>query len=150
MCNNIHYFGLGGGAAAFGKQAGHTAEYCEGGPSISLPAGQWVGAKAIEWNEGNGVRMQSWVQIPEGSQWKLVADTVDSGNLGNCSGPAKAPYTKSPCSKGQVSIGFRVDGLKGGGDVQFKNLSVREITPGGGRAAAARVHRAYDTIITRT
>ena len=128
MCNNIHYFGLGGGSAAFGKQAGHTAEYCEGGPSVSIPANQWVGVKAIEWNTGNGVHLESWVESPEGSGWKQVASADDNGNLGNCNGPAKSAYTKSPCAGNQpVSIGFRVDGLKGGGDVQFKNLSVREI-----------------------
>lgn len=147
MCNNIHYFGLGGSKSAFGKQAGHTAEYCEGGPSIGIPAGQWVGVKAIEWNEGSGVRMQSWIQNPEGSQWKLAADVLDNGNLGNCSGPAKAAYTKSPCSTGQVSTGFRVDGLKAGGDVQFKNLSVREIVPGkGGTSAPAPAAPAKQTI----
>lgn len=147
MCNNIHYVGLGGAKPAFGKQAGHTAEYCEFGNSIGIPENQWVGVKAVEWNEGNGVHFQTWLQVPEGSQWKLAADATDNGNAGSCSGPASAPYTKSPCSKGPVSIGFRVDGLKGGGDVQFKNLSVREIAPGGRRAMFAT---RFDTILTRT
>lgn len=165
MCNNIHYIGLGGAKPAFGKQAGHTAEYCEFGNSISIPENQWVGVKAIEWNEGNGVHFQTWLQVPEGSQWKLVADAVDNGGSGSCKGPASAPYTKSPCSTGQVSIGFRVDGLKSGGDVQFKNMSIREIsrgsgpssTVGGGNIGGGRstvikkvaYAKAYDRILSR-
>lgn len=145
MCNNIHYVGLGGAKPAFGKQAGHTAEYCEFGPSISIPPNQWVGVKAVEWNQGAGVRFQTWLQIPEGGQWKLAADAVDNGNAGSCSGPASKPYTKSPCSTGQVSIGYRVDGLKGGGDVQFKGMSVREIRPGGATAAFAESSSYYAT-----
>ena len=35
------------------------------------------------------------------------------------------------CGKKPVSVGFRVDGLSGGGDVQFKGISVREIVGGG-------------------
>ena len=139
MCNNIHYIGLGGAKKAFGKQAGHTAEYCEFGNSISVPENQWVGVKAIEWNEGAGVRFQTWLQVPEGSQWKLAADFLDDGPSTGCGGQdprAGKPYTKSPCSTGQVSIGYRVDGLKAGGDVQFKNLSVREIVPGKGGTTA--------------
>lgn len=133
MCNDIHYFNLGSNnTAAFGKQAGHTAEYCEFGSALeSLPENTWVGVKAIEWNEGSGVHFQSWIENPAGSGFKLVADEVDNGGAGSCQGPAREAYTTSPCQDvgHPVSIGFRVDGLSGGGNVQFGNLSVREIAP---------------------
>lgn len=147
MCNNIHYINLGSNStAAFGKQAGHTAEYCEfSDPIPAIPSGVWVGVKTVEWNEGSGVHFQTWLDNPEGSGWKLVADAVDNGGSGSCQGPASAPYTVSPCAGSHpVSIGFRVDGLSGGGDVEFKNISVCEITPGAPTTAAyAKQIRAY-------
>lgn len=137
MCNNIHYVSLGNeNKKPFGKQSGHTQEYCEfGSPVVKVPDNVWVGVKAIEWNssDGKSVHFQTWIQNPEGSEWKLAAETIDDGNTGcGDSDPrAKIPYTESPCQgvKGPVSIGYRVDGLKAGGDVEFKNLSVREIKP---------------------
>lgn len=135
MCNNIHYVNLGDeDKKPFGKQAGHTAEYCEfGSPVVKVPDNTWVGVKAIEWNESNGVHFQTWIENPEGSGWKLAADIIDTGGLGSCSGPASDPYTTSPCAGSRpVSIGFRVDGLnENDGDVEFKNMSVREIQPPG-------------------
>jgi hypothetical protein len=135
MCNSIHYINLGSESrAAFGKQSGHTAEYCDfGDPIPAIPENTWVGVKAVEWNEGSGVHMQTYLQNPEGSPWVLAAEIVDNGDVG-CGGEdprAGVPYTTSPCQDvgHPVSTGFRVDGLSGGGDVEFKNLSVREITP---------------------
>ena len=129
MCNNIHYINLGsGGNQAFGKQWGHTEVYCEfGGSQVSIPENVWVGVKAIEWNEDSGLHFQTWIENPEGAGWTLAADAVDSGSAGDCSGGAANPYTTSPCASDSVSIGFRVDGLSGGGDVEFKGASVREI-----------------------
>ena len=63
---------------------------------------------------------------------KRVAQAEDNGNAGDCKAGAAPAYTKSPCTgPNPISIGFRVDGLKGGGDVQFdrSRMSVREITP---------------------
>lgn len=87
MCNIIHYIALGSNSSEpFGKQAGHTAEYCEfGGSSVKAPDGTWVGVKAIEWNEGSGVHFLTYLDNPEGSGWKLAADTVDNGDQG-CGG----------------------------------------------------------------
>lgn len=130
MCNNIHYCNLGsGGNQAFGKQWGHTEVYCEfGDTQVSIPENVWVGVKAIEWNDpAGGVHFQTWLENPEGSGWQLAADAVDSGSAGDCTGGAADPYLESPCASDSVSIGFRVDGLSGGGDVEFKDASVREI-----------------------
>ena len=140
MCNNIHYISLGNeNKKPFGKQSGHTKEYCAfGSPVVKIPDNVWVGIKAIEWNsaDNKSVHFQTWIQNPEGSEWKLAAETIDSGNTGCGSSDPRAgkPYTTSPCQDvgHPVSIGFRVDGLKGGGDVEFKKLSVREINPYGG------------------
>jgi len=136
MCNNIHYINLGSeNKKPFGKQSGHTKEYCEFGSQIvKIPDNVWVGVKAIEYNENDdkSVHFQTWVQNPEGSAWKLASDFVDNGSSTGCGGSdprAGKPYVTSPCQdlNYPVSVGFRVDGLKGGGDVEFKNLSVREI-----------------------
>ena len=131
MCNNIHYIALGSNSTeAFGKQSHHTGEYCEfGGSSVKIPDGVWVGVKAVEWNEGSGVHLQTWLDNPEGSGWKLAADATDNGGAGSCQGQAREAFTTSPCQGGSqpVSIGFRVDGLSGGGSVEFKGMSAREI-----------------------
>ena len=137
MCNNIHYFPFGGNATKpFGKQFQHTAEYCDfGSPLFALPnfVGKWIGVKAIEWNNGSTVHMESWIDFPEGSGWKKWAQFDDVGSSSGCQ---KAPvYLKSPCSVGPVSIGFRIDGSAG---TKFKNLSAREIAPG--KATAAYTH----------
>lgn len=130
VCNNIHYFNLGSKSEnAFGKQAEHTGEYCSFGPTApTLPQNQLVGVKCIEWNEGSGVHFQSWTDT--GNGWELVADEIDNGSPGDCSGPAAPAFTTSPCvdpSCPEVSTDFRIDGISGGGDVEFSNLSVREI-----------------------
>lgn len=145
MCNNIHYFPFGGNSTKpFGKQFQHTAEYCDFGSSLfPLPnfVGKWIGVKAIEWNQGNGVHMESWIDFPEGSGWKKWAQFDDAGSSSGCQ---KAPvYLKSPCSVGPVSIGFRIDGSAG---TKFKNLSAREISPG---KTAAYAHTSYNTILAR-
>ena len=136
MCNNIHYINLGSeNKNPFGKQSGHTQEYCDfGSPSVKIPDNTWVGVKAIEWNssDGKSVHFQTWIKNPETAEWKLAAETIDNGSSTGCGGSdprAGEPYVTSPCQglDYPVSVGFRVDGLSGGGDVEFKNLSVREI-----------------------
>lgn len=132
MCNNIHYFPFGGNSTKpFGKQIHHTGEYCEfGSPLFPLPnfLGKWIGVKAVEWNQGNTVHMESWIDFPEGSGWKKWAVFDDNGTNNGCK-IAKAPFLKSPCSPHPVSIGYRIDGSAG---TKYKNLSAREIAPGGG------------------
>ena len=154
MCNNIHYVNLGNSnTSAFGKQAGHTAEYCNfGDPIPAIPDNTWVGVKAVEWNEGSGVHFQTFLSNPEGSEWVLVADAVDNGGSGDCDGPASEAYTTSPCQDvgHPVSTGFRVDGLSGGGDVEFKCMSVREIVGGAAPNTTASVCTATSSTPTPT
>ena len=150
MCNNIHYFGFGSkkSSAPFGKQAGHTAEYCEfGTPVFPMPdiLGKWVGVKAVEYNVGNGVQFESYIDFPEGSGWKLFAKHVDTGGQGTCKGPASQPYLKSPCSTGQVSIGFRIDGSA---NAQGKKMTAREIAAPGGAAKTTKTAYAKSYYIT--
>lgn len=148
MCNSIHYINLGSESkAAFGKQSGHTAEYCEFGDAIpAIPDGVWVGVKAVEYNEGSSVKFETYLDNPEGSGWQKVAEFLDDGPSTGCGGDdprAGQPYTTSPCQDvgHPVSIGFRVDGLSGGGDVEFKGISVREITPPAGAPVTAVLAR---------
>ena len=135
MCANIHYIGLGGGGKnAFGKQWAHTEPYCGfGSAPPQIPDNTWIGVKAVEWNTASGVHMETW--IDRGNGFKLEAQFDDNGNAGpDCKSGAANPYTKSPCTgPNPISVGFRVDnkaGIKPGvADIQFKNMSVREITP---------------------
>jgi hypothetical protein len=65
-----------------------------------------------------------------GDKAYLITYKAEPGQYSKgCTKGAAAPFTKSPCSAHPVSTGFRVDGIGGGKDVSFRNLSVREITP---------------------
>jgi len=132
MCNNIHYFGFGDkiSTAPFGKQAGHTAEYCTFGSwTTPMPdiIGKWVGVRAVEYNSGNGVVFKSYIDMTgTGSAFKLYAQATDTGGLGTCKGPASPANTKATCSISPVVIGFRIDGSP---NVKSRGILVKEIAP---------------------
>ena len=101
-------------------------------PLFALPnvAHRWVGAKAIEWNVGNGsgVHCETWIDLGDRTnQWRKWIDVTDTGQLGDVA-TNKPPFTKSPWRGKTPKILFRVN-LKSGGDVTAKYISAREISP---------------------
>jgi hypothetical protein len=105
-------------------------------PLFALPhvAHGWVGAKAIEWNVGNGgVHCETWIDLGDRTnQWRKWIDVTDTGQLGDVA-TNKPPFTKSPWQGNTPKILFRVD-IEFGGDVAAKYISAREISPPYSRA----------------
>jgi hypothetical protein len=118
------------GRSKFEKELEHTAGYTKGDPEIPNVCakldGRWIGVKAVYYNLKNGsVRLEKWIDDKADNNWKLVHSYVDDGNWGggkpNCNGSDKTIITWG----GPIAT-FRWDNLS---DVDFKNLSVREIKP---------------------
>lgn len=135
-CNYIHYIPVNGDSHKIGGQCPHN-NYKEFGasPLFSLGnvAGRWIGAKAVEWNTGGGVHMETWIDMtgtPPGKWQKWISFDHTGQGI-----PA---MTKSPWSCPTAEILMRVD-FEQGGDCQAKAISAREITPpGGGGGGAAK------------
>ena len=108
----------------------HTLSTCDFGSPANFELGdirnKWIGVKAIEWNEGNGVHFQTWVDLERNDTWQLWADILDKGNVGDCKEDTKDPFLTSP-PKGNwpATVLLRVDTA----DVEAEDISLREITP---------------------
>lgn len=130
QCCNIHYIPFSGkkDGKVFGKQCPHT-KYCDFGKGnfdLGDIRNKWIGVKAIEWNEGNGVHFQTWVDLERNDTWQLWAEIVDNGDAGDCEKDNKKPFVTSP-PKGHhdVLVLLRVDTA----DIEATDISLREITP---------------------
>jgi hypothetical protein len=141
-CCYIHYIPVNGykkpnngnlTMPTIGKQCPHleyVTPYVR--PLFALPnvAHRWVGAKAIEWNvgNGNGVHCETWIDLGDRTnQWRKWIDVTDTGQLGDVA-TNKPPFTKSPWQGNTPKILFRVD-IEFGVDVAAKYISAREISP---------------------
>ena len=123
--NNI---GIDNGAFRFKKEMWH-ADY-ERTPYFNTTIGsimnKWTGFKGIVYNlANNSVKLESYVDKDANNQWIKVAELVDSGKWGNDMMHCNAKTEGAVISWGSPMIIFKSDNVT----YDFKNLSVREITP---------------------
>jgi hypothetical protein len=123
--NNI---GIDNGAFRFKKEMWH-ADY-ERTPYFNTTIGsimnKWTGFKGIVYNlANNSVKLESYVDKDANNQWFKVAELVDSGKWGNDMMHCNAKTQGAVISWGSPMIIFKSDNVT----YDFKNLSVREITP---------------------
>ena len=119
------------GKTRFAKEQWHNGGYSyhNGAGSIGSLKGKFVGLKTVMYNfQLNGktaVKMENYVDYDNNNNWKKVYETVDNGGWGTegdyCGGSPDQLITW-----GGPEVTFRWDTAT---DVDFKNLSVREIQP---------------------
>ena len=87
---------------------------------------KWTGFKGIVYNiANNSAKLESYVDKDANNHWIKVAELVDSGNWGNDMMHCDANTEGAVISWGSPMIIFKSDYVT----YDFKNLSVREITP---------------------
>ena len=123
--NNIS---IDNGAFRFKKEMWHAVY--ERTPYFNTTIGsimsKWTGFKGIVYNiANNSVKLESYVDKDANNQWIKVAELVDSGNWGNDMMHCNAKTEGAVISWGSPMIIFKSDNVT----YDFKNLSVREITP---------------------
>ena len=123
--NNIS---IDNGAFRFKKEMWH-AQYMRTpyfNTTIGSIMNKWTGFKGIVYNlANNSVKLESYVDKDANNQWIKVAELVDSGNWGNDMMHCNAKTEGAVISWGSPMIIFKSDNVT----YDFKNLSVREITP---------------------
>jgi hypothetical protein len=127
----MYYFS---GKTRFNKEQWFGKAYSFTSPktvnSSSTIQGKWVGLKYIAYNfqQQNGepaVRLQSWFDANNDGKWVKINDFVDSGRWGNQGGYCGGAPDQIITWGGPIAT-FRWDHAT---NVDFKNLSVREIEP---------------------
>jgi hypothetical protein len=125
----MYYFS---GKTRFNKEQWYNNGYSFTSPRTigSSIQGKWVGLKYIVYNfqQQNGttaVRLQSWFDPNDDGKWVKINDFVDSGRWGNQGGYCGGDPDQIITWGGPIAT-FRWDSAT---DVDFKNLSVREIEP---------------------
>lgn len=97
----------------------------------------WFGIKFMAYNigigtgnpSGNyGVKLETWIDYDNNNNWVKVAETVDSGGWGNTDNCGANVPTDQIISWGGPLAVFNFYNL---GEIRFKLLSVRSISPGG-------------------
>ena len=125
----MYYFS---GKTRFNKEQWYNNGYSFTSPRTvsSSIHGKWVGLKYIVYNfqQQNGtttaaVRLQSWFDPNNDGKWVKINDFVDSGGWGNQGGYCGGDPDQIITWGGPIAT-FRWDSAT---DVDFKNLSVREI-----------------------
>lgn len=118
------------GRSKFEKELQHTAGYARNNPetqnATSKLDDRWIGIKAVYYNLKNGgVKLEHWLDDKADNNWKLVHSYVDNGDWGGGK-PDCGDSDKTIITWGGPVATFRWDNLT---EVDFKNLSVREIEP---------------------
>jgi hypothetical protein len=127
------------GSVTFEKEEWHV-HYSEQPESAWIPenniidglgnlTGKWIGLKSVVYNiEQNGTsypKLEMWIDQNNNNTWKKIHEYVDKGGWGStmnrCGGAADQLITW-----GSPVVTFRWDDTA---DVDFRNLSVREIQP---------------------
>jgi hypothetical protein len=124
----MYYFS---GKTRFSKEQSHTdaGNFFTSPKTVSTSIqGKWIGLKYIVYNfqQQNGktaVRLQSWFDPNGDDKWVKINDFVDSGGWGNQGGYCGGDPDQIITWGGPIAT-FRWDYAT---DVDFKNLSVREI-----------------------
>lgn len=132
--------------------AGNSNRVSVSGLSGGFGNGIWHGFKAIQWTEGNNVRLKTWVDtncsdssgnLVVHNNWRQVNERVDSGGWAadsrfstDCSGCGRSASTEIMTGKytvtssgdanhGQNLCAYRTDGVT----TRFRYFSAREIDP---------------------
>ena len=125
------------GIAEWKKEIWHTGGYAESRAVVSATthsiSDRWIGWKVVMYNIKNNtaVKMESYIDENANNNWRKISDLVDEGgwfanssdkefNSAHCNKPKDYIITNS----GPIAA-FRSDNIIW----QFKDLSVREITP---------------------
>jgi hypothetical protein len=125
---NINYVGQ----TRFQKEQWHPSYFTTSWKNTALapdPRGMWFGFKYIVYNfEQNGkptVKMENWLDAKADGNWVKIDENVDSGGWGTTAGQCGGRPDQLITWGGPVAT-FRFDGTT---DLDFKNLSIREIQP---------------------
>lgn len=117
----------------------------------AIPQG-WFGIKFIVYNVGigtdnpsgnYGVRLETWLDYDNNNQWVKVAETIDSGSWGNTDNCGDNVNPDQIISWGGPLAVFNFYNL---GEIRFKLLSVRSISPGGDFSATGILPAGVSTI----
>jgi Big-like domain-containing protein/K319-like protein len=124
---NINYVGQ----TRFQKEQWHPSYFTTSWKNTALapdPRGKWFGFKYIVYNiQQNGkpaVKMENWLDAKSDGNWVKIDENVDSGGWGTKAGQCGGGRPDQLIIWGGPIATFRFDGTT---DLDFKNLSVREI-----------------------
>jgi Bacterial Ig domain len=124
---NINYVGQ----TRFQKEQWHPSYFTTSWKNTALapdPRGKWFGFKYIVYNiQQNGkpaVKMENWLDAKSDGNWVKIDENVDSGGWGTKASQCGGGRPDQLIIWGGPIATFRFDGTT---DLDFKNLSVREI-----------------------
>jgi Bacterial Ig domain/PKD domain len=124
---NINYVGQ----TRFQKEQWHPSYFTTSWKNTALapdPRGKWFGFKYVVYNiQQNGkpaVKMENWLDAKSDGNWVKIDENVDSGGWGTKAGQCGGGRPDQLIIWGGPVATFRFDGTT---DLDFKNLSVREI-----------------------
>jgi Bacterial Ig domain/PKD domain len=124
---NINYVGQ----TRFQKEQWHPSYFTTSWKNTALapdPRGKWFGFKYVVYNiQQNGkpaVKMENWLDAKSDGNWVKIDENVDSGGWGTKAGQCGGGRPDQLIIWGGPIATFRFDGTT---DLDFKNLSVREI-----------------------
>ena len=131
-CEGVAYKGdlyYNGGVQIAKEQFHVSYEYTEEQPVTGSMIGKWVGFKYVIYNvdqDGQiAVKSEIWVDESNNGEWVKAYEYIDSGGLGRDGSECEGSPDQIVSWGGPIAT-FRWDDAE---DVDFKNLSVREITP---------------------
>ena len=120
------------GKVRFAKEQWHVSYvFTDYNTATSSIKGKWIGFKFVMYNfqlAGNGetaVKMELWLDKKNDGIWTKVDENIDKGGWGNEGGECNGAPDQIITWGGPIAT-FRWDTAT---DVDFKNLSVREINP---------------------
>jgi hypothetical protein len=132
VCRATAYFGALGfsGQSWFQKKIFHGAGYTDKRYSVAPVEplrDRWVGLKLIAYNvdSDRSVRLELWVDNKADNNWAKVTEVIDNGGWGHKFPGMCAKASDHVMTEPRPRSMFRVDNAT----FEFKNLSVREISP---------------------
>jgi hypothetical protein len=127
------------------KSDGYTKKNIDTKFPVKVQQGDWIGIKAITYNEGNDkVHCECYLDLdgvdkngkfdPQKQNWKLWYKVIDDGKLGEDNKHRKTKAVWTTLQK-KSTVQFRVDAKNGkkmkysykGNDISFQQLSAQEI-----------------------
>lgn len=129
----LDVFYTGGNTARFAKESWHVHYDFQSSNKGTSPniLNKWIGIKEIVYsktgvNFPNKAVMEGWIDANNNNTWTHIVTFTDDGFGSGATHCPAASNDNMPISWGGPSVTIRWDL---GNDVDFKNLSVREITP---------------------
>jgi hypothetical protein len=124
------------GTVSWKKEIWHTGGYTDARGNNKVTnsiSDKWIGWKVVMYNiqNNNAVKMESYLDDKNNNQWLKVADLIDNG--GWYANSPDSIFYSADCGKpkdyiitnGGPIATFRADNV----ELNFKNLSIREIQP---------------------